>query len=223
MQFNINYLQMKTEQKNKQSRRDFMKNSSLIMGGTMVSPILSKTKYFFSADDTIKIALVGCGGRGTGACTQALSTQQNVQLVAMADIFKDKVDASLNNMKGALKDKSNRVQVEEDHKFIGFDAYRDAISLADVVILTTPPGFRPIQFEEAVRQGKHIFMEKPVATDPAGIQRVLAAAKIAKANKQNVVVGLQRHYQNSYNELMNRIHDGMIGDIVSAQAWWDSA
>src|SRR5699024_5184095 len=93
----------------------------------------------------------------------------------------------------------------------------------DVVILTTPPGFRPIQFEEAVRQGKHIFMEKPVATDPAGIQRVLAAAKIAKANKQNVVVGLQRHYQNSYNELMNRIHDGMIGDIVSAQAWWDSA
>lgn len=206
-----------------QSRREFVRNSSLIVGGIIASPIISRANYFSGANDKIKIALVGCGGRGTGACVQALSTKENVQLVAMADIFSDRLDSSLTNMKNALKEKSNRLQVSQEHKFIGFNAYKDAISLADVVILATPPGFRPIQFEEAVRQGKHIFMEKPVATDPAGIQRVLAAAKIAKANKQNVVVGLQRHYQNSYNELMNRIHDGMIGDIVSAQAWWNSA
>ena len=94
--------------------------------------------------------------------------------------------------------------------------------MADVVILTTPPGFRPIHFEEAVNQNKQIFMEKPVATDPAGIQRVLKAAEIAKAKKLNVVVGLQRHYQNSYRELIKRVHDGAIGDIISAQAWWNN-
>jgi predicted dehydrogenase len=91
-----------------------------------------------------------------------------------------------------------------------------------VVILTTPPGFRPIHFEEAVKQGKHIFMEKPVATDPAGIQRVLLAAETAKAKRLNVVVGLQRHYQNSYRELYAQMENGMIGDITSAQTWWNS-
>lgn len=208
---------------NKQSRRNFVKNSSLLMGATMVSPLFANAGYFSSVDDTIKVALVGCGGRGTGACVQALSTKENVQLVAMADIFKDQLDTSLQNMADALKDKKDRLQVKEEHKFVGFDAYKKAIPLADVVILATPPGFRPIQFEEAVNQGKHIFMEKPVATGPAGIRRILAAAEKAKANKQNVVVGLQRHYQNSYKELIQRIHDGMIGDIVSAQAWWNSA
>jgi predicted dehydrogenase len=94
--------------------------------------------------------------------------------------------------------------------------------LADVIILTTPPGFRPIHFEEAVRLGKHVFMEKPLATDPAGVKRVLDAAAIAKQKKLNVVVGLQRHYQNSYRELYKRAKDGMIGEIVSAQAWWNN-
>ncbi len=94
--------------------------------------------------------------------------------------------------------------------------------MADVVILATPPGFRPIHFEEAVKQNKHVFMEKPLATDPAGVQRILAAAQIAKAKKLNVVTGLQRRYQTSYRELMKRVHDGAIGEIVSAQAWWDN-
>src|SRR5690606_37849914 len=106
-----------------------------------------------------------------------------------------------------MADKKDRVNVKEEHKFVGFDAYKHAIPLADVVILATPPGFRPIHFEEAVNRNKHIFMEKPVATDPAGVQRVLAAAQIAKAKKLNVVTGLQRRYQTSYRELMKRIHD----------------
>lgn len=205
-----------------QSRRDFMKKSSILAGSVLAAPMLSQANYFSGANDVIKIALIGCGGRGTGACVQALSTKQNVQLVAMADAFKDRLDSAYTNITEELGDKKNRVQVKEENKFTGFDAYKKAIALADVVILTTPPGFRPIHFEEAVNQGKQIFMEKPVATDPAGIQRVLAAAQIAKQKKLNVVVGLQRRYQNSYRELMKRIKDGVIGDVTSAQAWWNN-
>ncbi len=205
-----------------QSRRDFVKNSTLLAGGLVAAPMLSRANFFSGADGVIKVALIGCGGRGTGAAVQALSTKQNVQLVAMADAFKDRIDESYNNIIEALADKKGRVQVKEENKFTGFDAYKKAMALADVVILTTPPGFRPIHFEEAVNQGKQIFMEKPVATDPAGIQRVLAAAEKAKAKKLNVVVGLQRRYQTSYRELIKRVHDGLIGDIVSAQAWWNN-
>lgn len=208
---------------NKQAgRREFLKNTSLIAGGLMAAPLISGANYFSGASDVIKIALIGCGGRGTGAATQALSTKQNVQLVAMADAFKDRLDDSYNNILEALAEKKDRVQVKEENKFVGFDAYKHAIALADVVVLATPPGFRPIHFEEAINQNKHVFMEKPVATDPAGIQRVLAAAEKAKAKKRNVVVGLQRRYQTSYRELLKRVEDGAIGDITSAQAWWNN-
>ena len=205
-----------------QSRRDFVKNSSLLAGGMLAAPFLSRANFFSGADNVIKIALIGCGGRGTGAAVQALSTKQNVQLVAMADAFRDRLDSSYTNILEALEDKKGRVQVKEENKFTGFDAYKKAMALADVVILATPPGFRPIHFEEAVNQGKQIFMEKPVATDPAGIARVLAAAEIAKTKKLNVVVGLQRRYQTSYRELIKRVHDGAIGEIVSANAWWNN-
>jgi len=201
-------------------RRNFMKKGSLIAGGLMAMPIISSANYFSGSDNVIKIALIGCGGRGTGAAGQALSTAQNVQLVAMADAFSDRLESSLANLKEALADKPGRINVG-NNKFIGFDAYKQAIAMADVVILTTPPGFRPIHFEEAVRQGKHIFMEKPVATDPAGIKKVLDAAAIAKSKKLNVVVGLQRRYQNSYRELYKRFQDGLIGDMLAAQVWWN--
>lgn len=212
---------------NKTSRRDFVKQTSLLASSLMALPIVSSHASTFnsSVDDAIKIALIGCGGRGTGAATQALLTKQNVKLVAMADAFRDRLDdcykylTSEDNDSGNVKD---RVAVPESNKFVGFDAYKKAIALADVVILTTPPGFRPIHFEEAVNQGKQIFMEKPVATDPAGIKRVLDAAVIAKQKKLNVVVGLQRHYQNSYRELYKKYKEGLIGDIVSAQAWWNN-
>ena len=217
-----------SQQEKDLSRRSFVKNSSLIAGGLLTAPLFSKANVFSGADDTIRVALIGCGGRGTGAAMQALLTRQNVKLVAMADAFRDRLDSAykqLNaedlsdwaDMKGNVKAK---IDVPEERKFTGFDAYLKAIPLADVVILTTPPGFRPIHFEEAVKQNKHIFMEKPVATDPAGVQRVLAAAEDAKKKKLNVVVGLQRHYQNSYRELFRR--RDKIGEIVSAQAWWNN-
>lgn len=204
------------------SRRDFVKTSTLLAGGLVAAPFISKANYFSGADDVIKVALVGCGGRGTGAALQALLSKQNVKLVAMADAFRDRVD---NCYKKLMADDEaatikNRIDVPEERRFVGFDAYQKAIPLADVVILATPPGFRPIHFEEAIKQNKHVFMEKPVATDPAGVQKVLATAEIAKQKKLNVVVGLQRHYQNSYRELFKR--KDQIGDITSAQAWWNN-
>ena len=138
-----------------QTRRSFVKNSSLLAGGLLAAPLLSKANYFSGADDTIKIALIGCGGRGTGAATQALSTKQNVKLVAMADAFRDRLDKSYKSISGEIDAK--RIDVPEDRKFVGFDAYAQAIPLADVVILATPPGFRPIHFAEAVKWGKHVF------------------------------------------------------------------
>ena len=210
------------------SRREFVRQAGLLAGGIVAAPLLSKANYFSGADDVIKIALVGCGGRGTGAASQALLSKQNVKLVAMADAFRDNLDncyKSLNaddisDWSGSPGNLKKKIDVPEERKFSGFDAYAKAIALADVVILATPPGFRPIHFEEAIRQGKHVFMEKPVATDPAGIQKVLATAALAKQKKLNVVVGLQRHYQNSYRELYKR--KDMIGDITSAQAWWNN-
>ncbi len=209
----------------KPTRREFVKKSTLAAGSLLALPLVSKANFFnTSADDTIKIALIGCGGRGTGAAMQALLSKQNVKLVAMADAFKDRIDDCYKSLteEEALLPMKDKFIVAEENKFVGFDAYKKAIPLADVVILTTPPGFRPIHFEEAVRLGKHIFMEKPVATDPAGIKRVLDAALIAKQKKLNVVVGLQRHYQNSYRELYKKFQDGLIGEFVSAQAWWNN-
>jgi predicted dehydrogenase len=219
-------------EKNIQSRRDFMKQTSMLAGGLATLPLVSEAGNFFNSnvDDAIKVVLIGCGGRGTGACMQAMLSKQNVKLVAMADVFRDRLDdcykaltvddlSDITGTPGNIKDK---IAVTDETKFVGFDAYLKAIPLADVVILTTPPGFRPIHFEEAVKQNKHIFMEKPVATDPAGIKKVLEIAQIAKQKKLNVVVGLQRHYQNSYRELLKKYKEGMIGDFISAQAWWNS-
>lgn len=209
------------------SRRDFMKTTAVVAGGISVLPFESRATS--SVDDTIKVALVGCGGRGTGAALQALSVKQNVKLVAMADAFRDRIDSCYKNLtadKTGSEAKASvkaRVDVPEERKFVGFDGYKQAIALADVVILTTPPGFRPIHFEEAVRQGKHIFMEKPVATDAPGVRKVLEAAEEAKKKNLKIVVGLQRHYQNSYLETYKRvIGENMIGDIVSARCYWNN-
>ncbi len=204
-------------------RREFIKQTAVISSGLILSP-----DYFFnhSVDDVIKVALVGCGGRGTGAAIQALSTKFNVKLVSMADAFQNRIDESYKQLiaddvteEGSLKEK---IDVPKERQFVGFNGYKKAIALADVVILTTPPGFRPVHFDEAINAGKHVFMEKPLAVDPAGIRKVLATAEKAKAKKLNVVVGLQRHYQTVYRELMKRLQDGIVGDVVSGSAWWNN-
>lgn len=199
-------------------RRDFLKAGALLTGGILLDQFAFAAGHS-GVNDTIKIALIGCGDRGTGAAFQALSTKSNLKLVAMADAFQDRMDQSYKLLSDKFKDK---VDVPADRRFVGFDGYKKAIALADVVLLATPPGFRPMHFEEAVDKGKHVFMEKPVAVDSPGIRKVLAAAEVAKKKKLNVVVGLQRRYQTNYRETMKRIQDGAIGDIVGGQVYWNS-
>ena len=195
------------------TRRDFLKTTSTLAAAAALAP-----GVFAAGDDTLKVALIGCGGRGSGAASQALSTDGPLKLVAMADAFKDRLDSSYNELKAKHGD---RVDVLEENKFVGFDAYQHAIAMADVVILATPPGFRPPHVEEAVSQGKHIFMEKPVAVDAPGVRKVLAAAEEAKKKNLKVAVGLQRHHQAGYLETVQRLHDGGIGDIVAMRCYWN--
>jgi predicted dehydrogenase len=202
------------------SRREFLKTSSVLTAGTVAASTLGIAQSAHAAgDDEIKIALIGCGGRGTGAAEQALSTSGKVKLVALADVFRDRLDGAYNHLSNAKKD---LVDVPEERKFTGLDAYQKAIDCGvDMVILTTPPGFRPTHFEAAVNAGKHVFMEKPVATDPAGVRKVLAAAEEAKKKGLGVGVGLQRRHQRNYLETIKRLQDGAIGDIVVARAYWN--
>ncbi|MBB2146739.1 dehydrogenase [Pedobacter sp. LMG 31464] len=210
---------MTDNDKIRNERREFLKTSALVAGGVMMSGYSWAGMPSSSNDDTIKIALIGCGDRGTGAAFQALSTKFNLKLVAMADAFQDRLD---NSYKAISTKFGAKVDVPKERQFVGLDGYKQAIALADVVLLVTPPGFRPIHFEEAIKQGKHVFMEKPVAVDSPGIRKVLAAAELAKQKKLNVVVGLQRRYQTNYREVLKRIEDGKIGDIVSGQVYWNS-
>ena len=205
------------------TRRDFLKTSSAVaLGTTALGAMGLNSSVYASGDDTIKVGLVGCGGRGTGAATQALSTNGNVKLVAVGDAFEDNARNVLNGVKGGLGDKSDRVQVSPDKIFTGFDAYQKVIdSGVDLVLLATPPGFRPIHFEYAVKAGKNIFMEKPVAVDAPGVRQVLEANKIAKEKKLKVGVGLQRHHQAPYLEAIQRIHDGAIGDVIAMRVYWN--
>lgn len=187
-------------------------------GSAAAVAALSTSRFAFAqASDTLKIALIGCGGRGSGAANQALNVP-GTKLVALADAFKDRLDGALNNLKNAHP---NSVDVPADRQFVGLDAFKNAISLADVVILATPPGFRPFHFEEAIKQGKHVFAEKPVATDAPGVRRFLAAAEEAKKKNLKVGIGLQRHHQPGYLETIQRLHDGAIGDIHTLRVYWN--
>lgn len=212
------------------SRRTFLKSSAAIGTGIAASPMMANAHVF--GDDTIKVGLIGCGGRGTGAAVQALSTKQNVKLVAMADAFEDRLEKSYKNIgkqkfkdwtTGEYVDVSAKVDVPKERRFVGFDGYKNVIELSDVVLIATPPGFRPMHFEAAINAGKHVFAEKPLATDPNGVRKILAAAEVAKQKKLNVVVGLQRHYQTVYREWVDRIHAGVIGDVVTAHVYWNGA
>jgi predicted dehydrogenase len=202
------------------SRRSFLKTSSAMAGGALLGALAPERFAHAAGSDEIKIALIGCGGRGSGAANQALSTYTlgPVKLVAMADIHEDRLQSSLGNLQ---KQHAERVDVPKERQFLGFDAHKQAMELADVVILSTPPGFRPQHFEAAVKAGKNIFMEKPVASDAAGVRQVLAAAEEAKKKNLKIGVGLQRHHQDGYIETVKRLHDGAIGDIVSMRAYWN--
>src|SRR4030095_14572327 len=151
---------------------------------------------------------------------QALNTSNlgPLKLVAIAEVHEDRLDNALKNFTKAHPDS---VDVPKERQYLGFDGYQKAIADADVVILATPPGFRPMQFEAAIKSGKHVFMEKPVASDADGVRRVLAAAEEAKKKNLKVGVGLQRRHQLGYLETMKRLHGGEIGDITSMRCYWN--
>lgn len=195
-------------------RREFAKTASLAASTLALVP-----NAHANPDNTLKLGLVGCGGRGAGAANQALNAGDDIRLVAMCD-----VDRSIAEQKRELLGKGKhekKIEVPDERIFDTFDGYKAVIAESDVVILATSPGFRPQHFEEAVNQGKHVFMEKPVATDVRGIKRVLAAAEVAKQKNLKVAVGLQRRHQPSYQEMVKRIQDGQIGEITMMRALWD--
>ncbi|MSU41330.1 MAG: Gfo/Idh/MocA family oxidoreductase [Pedosphaera sp.] len=201
------------------TRRDFLKTAcKTAAAGAAISQLPVERLVHAAPSDTVTVALIGCGGRGSGAASQALSTEGPIRLVAVADAFKDRLESSLNGLKRQF---DKKVEVGEEQKFVGMNAYKEAIKLADVVILTTPPGFRPYHFAEAVKQGKHVFMEKPVAADAHGVRIVLEAAQEAKRKGLKVGVGLQRHHQAGYIETINRLQDGELGDITSMRSYWN--
>lgn len=181
---------------------------------------MSAATHAFAApkDNDIKIALIGCGGRGTGACNQALTAGSTIKLVAVVDPLEGKAQAALDILKTKHE---GQIDVPPDQVFTQFEDWQKAYQLADVVLIGTPPGPRPFLFEQAVKAGKHVFMEKPLAVDAAGVRRVLAAAEAAKKNNLNVCVGFQRRYDPAYLDVIDRLHQGEIGDLVYGRVYWN--
>lgn len=202
------------------SRRDFLKDSSVMVGGMILGSALHAQALGREVQSQpIRIALIGCGSRGAGAAVDALKTNQNVVMVAMADVFKDKLDETYNTLLkiDAIKDK---IKVPASNKFVGLDGYRKAIALADAVLLVTPPAFRPLHFEACIKSGKHVFMEKPLASDAPGIRKILETGKLADVKGLKVVVGLQNRYDPGYKEMVKQIQDGAIGRIISVTDYY---
>lgn len=194
------------------TRREFLGGSSLLIGGALAGPaILSGNLFAGTNSDTLRVGLVGCGGRGGGAADDALTADANVVVTAMGDLFEDRLQSTLQDLRRAHGD---RVKVTTETSFIGLDAYKRVIeSGVDVVLFATPPGFRPAQIKAAIDAGKHVFAEKPVATDAAGVRSVLASAEEAKKKNLSLVSGFCYRHNKGVRALMQKIHDGEVGEI----------
>lgn len=195
------------------SRRTFLKSSA-----AAATLLATRGLAHAQGSDSIKVGLIGCGGRGTGAAANSVEGSDGIVIHAMGDLFPDRLKSSHQNL-SFLKE---ALDVPEERRFSGFDAYEKVIaSDVDLVILATPPHFRPIHLEAAIAAGKHVFMEKPVAVDPVGIRKVIAAGEMARTKKLGIVSGTQRRHQRPYLEAMKRIHDGAIGEIVAGDCHWN--
>jgi predicted dehydrogenase len=202
------------------SRREFLKSGTVAAAGLALAGGLNIARTAHAAESSeLKIALIGCGGRGTGAAVNCLDSVENIKLIAVADAFADRAKGCAEELK---KKYGAKIDLPEDRIFVGFDAYQKAIAAgADVILIATSPGFRPIHYAAAIAAGKHVFMEKPCCIDAPGFRTLLATNKIADEKNLKVVVGLQRRYQASYINGMKKIHDGAIGDLILCQAYWN--
>ena len=207
-------------QRSRPTRREFLKTSTAaVVGGAVAAGLGAISAVHAAGSEVIKVGLIGCGGRGTGAGEDAVTAAPNVKLVAVGDVFKDRIETCLARIKKVAADK---VDVPEERQFVGLDAYEKVIS-SDVnyIILATPPGFRPQHLKAAVAAGKHIFSEKPVAVDGPGIRTCFEVYEQAKAKGLAIGVGTQRHHQAGYIATIKQIHAGAIGEIVAARAYWN--
>lgn len=196
------------------TRRDFLKASTLATAGSAIAGTLSFASGLHAAgDDILRVGLIGCGGRGTGAASQALNADPHVKLTAMGDAFADRLQLSLKGLQ-AEEGLAEKIDVPPERQFVGFDAYRHVIdSGVDVVLLTTPPHFRPLHLQAAIEAGKHVFAEKPCAVDARGVHSVLRSCEEARKKRLSVVSGLCLRYHDPYRETIRRIHGGAIGEI----------
>jgi len=200
------------------SRREFLKKTSGVLAGASLASAISARAYA-GEDNTVRIALVGCGGRGTGAAANALPTRGPVKLCAMADIHSHRIEGSLNNLNRRF---ARQIDVPTDRKFLGMDAFKKAIDVVapgGVVLLATPPAFRPIHVEYAVSRGCHIFMEKSMAVDAPGVRRILKAGEEAKKKNLKIAGGLMSRHYKPLEEAVQQIHDGLIGDVITCWAY----
>lgn len=207
-------------EKRSTSRRSFLKGTLAAGAGTALASQFDPARMAHAqSTEVIKIALVGCGGRGTGAASQLMNADPNVKLIAVADAFEDRAKSSLERLK---KQHEKQVDVPADRVFVGLDAYKKAVETdADIVAIATPPGFRPSQYAAAVKANKHVFMEKPCCVDAPGFLSLMETNKLADEKGLFVAVGLQRHHQDNYKETIKRIQDGQIGDLSFLRVYWN--
>ncbi|HZZ77648.1 MAG TPA: Gfo/Idh/MocA family oxidoreductase [Gemmataceae bacterium] len=202
------------------SRRDFLKTTA-IAGGVLAAELATLGNTHAQQNDgTIRVGLVGCGNRGTAAIEQCLRADSNVRLVAVADAFRDRAESCLTRLRGnaAVRDK---VDVGAECTFIGLEGYQQVIRNSDLVLLATPPGFRPLHIRAAIAARKHLFAEAPVAVDAPGVRAVLAAYDDAQRQGLTVVAGTQRRYQTGYLRTIERLRDGAIGNITAGRCYWN--
>ncbi len=201
------------------SRREFLVNTGKIAAVSALAGVAIPHVHA-AGDETIQVALVGCGGRGTGAAENALSVKRGpMKLVAMADVFENRLNSSYNGLKQKAGDK---VDVSDDRKFVGFDGYKkamDCLKPGDIAIFATPPGFRWVHFTYAIAKGLNVFMEKPVTVDGPSTRRMIKLAEEASAKNLKVGVGLMSRHSRALQELHHRIQDGEIGDIISMRGY----
>jgi predicted dehydrogenase len=206
------------EKKNELSRRSFLTTAAV---GTAAFQIVKPELVRGAGNEKLKAGLIGCGGRGTQAVENVLTGCDNVEIVSMADVFEDKLEKSIRDLAKLKPELSGRVKVDAEHRFTGFDGYKKVIgSGVDIVMLATPPAYRPIHFEAAVEAKKHIFCEKPFGTDPVNVRRFMAAAKKSEELKLTVKSGAQRRSQAYYLDQYKRLKNGDLGEIQALNAYW---
>jgi len=213
-------MKKKTNKKSQDlTRRDFIKTSAVV--GAAASLVSGTSRIYAAGSDRLRIGLIGCGGQGTRDIVSCVKSSPGVEIVAMGDLFKDRLAESLDKL---TKDVPGAVKVASGRRFVGFDAYKKVLQTdVHMVFLTAPPHWRAEHFQAAVEAGKHVFMEKPGGVDPKGIRSIIQTAELARRKRLSVVAGTQRRHSKKYQETIRRIHNGQIGDIVAAQGYWNGA